>query len=156
MYVPRNSPKLTLFLRQFFFSYSLDDLFGGGIPTGSIIELCGLTATGKTQICNTIAQNIVYKYDVECFWIDSKFEFSSKRLISNLKAKQLTTLQIGVVLKKIKFERILTAEKLIQALEELLEYHPNLQILIIDSIPAMMLQLQNEKSQSKNQQFQVN
>lgn len=93
---------------------------------------------------------------MECFWIDSKFEFSSKRLISNLKAKQLTTLQIGVVLKQIKFERILTAEKLIQALEELLENHPNLQILIIDSIAAMMLQLQNEKSQSKNQQFQVN
>lgn len=89
---------------------------------------------------------------MECFWIDSKFEFSSKRLRSNLQAKQLTTQQVGDVLCKIKLERILNVEKLIQALEELLinmKNHPAFKILIIDSIAAMMLQIQNEKIQSR-------
>lgn len=59
--------------------------------------------------------------------------------------------KIGDVLEKIKVERIFNVPKLIEALEELvanIRIQPKFKILIIDSIAAIMLQLQNEKPQS--------
>lgn len=40
------------------FSKAVDELFGYGIPTESIVELCGAPGQGKTQICLQLCASV--------------------------------------------------------------------------------------------------
>jgi Rad51 len=54
---------------------------------GKVYEFCGHSATGKTQICNTIAVNLAEKYLCEVFYVNTRDNFSSARVHSILQAK---------------------------------------------------------------------
>ena len=43
--------------------YSIDSLLDGGILTGELLDISGLTATGKTQVTNFIkTAQVIYMY----------------------------------------------------------------------------------------------
>jgi Rad51 len=57
------------------------------LAPGKVYEFCGHSASGKTQICNTIAINLAEKYGCEVFYVSTRDNFSSKRMHSMLVAK---------------------------------------------------------------------
>lgn len=68
-------------------SSSLDVMFDGGFLTGKIYELCGASASGKTQLCLTIATHIAHDFKQQVHYIDTKTDFSGKRVQEILEAK---------------------------------------------------------------------
>ncbi|XP_026671085.1 DNA repair protein RAD51 homolog A [Ceratina calcarata] len=68
-------------------STEMDRLLGGGIETGSITEIFGEFASGKTQICHTLAVNCQLPIDMggaegKCLYIDTEGTFRPERLIA--------------------------------------------------------------------------
>lgn len=61
-------------------SFSIDELLEGGLMTGKIYEICGLPASGKTQFCLTLAKNVSHTSCQKVYYIDTKRDFSARRL----------------------------------------------------------------------------
>lgn len=59
---------------------SLDNLLKGGLYPGQIYEVCGVSSSGKTQLCLTIASNIALDPNNIVRYIDTKRDFSSSRI----------------------------------------------------------------------------
>ncbi|XP_018332413.1 DNA repair protein RAD51 homolog 4-like isoform X1 [Agrilus planipennis] len=58
---------------------SLDILLDGGFLTGQLYEICGLPASGKTQLCLTIAKHTATSFK-KVYYLDSKMDFTGRRL----------------------------------------------------------------------------
>lgn len=52
----------------------------GGIPIGYLTELCGLSDSGKTQLCLQMAINSVKNSENTVLYIDTKGDFSATRI----------------------------------------------------------------------------
>lgn len=52
--------------------------------TGKIYEICGPPASGKTQFCLTLARNVSKNLQQNVYYIDTKRDFSAKRVKSML------------------------------------------------------------------------
>lgn len=57
---------------------------------GHLYELCGLPSSGKTQLCLTIAVNHVLSKTKPVYYIDTKEDFCSTRVLEMLEAKCCT------------------------------------------------------------------
>lgn len=58
--------------------------------SGNIYEFCGLSSSGKTQICFTIALNVA-QYFAKCvYYIDTKHDFSARRLQDILEERKIS------------------------------------------------------------------
>lgn len=66
---------------------SLDVLLEGGLMTGKIYEICGPPASGKTQLCLTLCKNIAEKLTQNVYYLNTKGDFSAKRLKTMLTGK---------------------------------------------------------------------
>jgi len=62
-------------------------MIDGGFLTGKIYELYGASASGKTQLCLTIATHIAHDFKQQVHYIDTKSDFSGKRVQEILEAK---------------------------------------------------------------------
>jgi RecA/RadA recombinase len=69
-------------------SFSLDAMIGGGFLTGKIYEVCGPSGSGKTQLCLTISTHIAHGFKQEVHYIDTKTDFSGKRIQEVLDSKE--------------------------------------------------------------------
>nr|ADE77590.1 unknown [Picea sitchensis] len=58
----------------------LDSLLGGGLLEGTLTELVGPSASGKTQICLRAASHIAYHSQAAVMYLDTCNSFSSKRI----------------------------------------------------------------------------
>jgi len=66
-------------------SQALDDLLGGGIPTGTFVELYGAPQSGKSQLCYTLVANVLLPkkfggLEAGAIWLDTEGSFNSQRL----------------------------------------------------------------------------
>lgn len=116
---------------------------------GNIIDICGLSAAGKTQLCTTIAINLAQYCDIDTFFIDTKGDFSGKRVQKILEKRGCTESAIEKIMKRMKVERINDPYQLVTALKELIinrTRFPNFQILVIDSLPALWFLFHGDKS----------
>jgi RecA/RadA recombinase len=52
--------------------------------TGELLEVCGLSGSGKTQFCLTIAASVTVKLKQKVYYIDCKNDFSGTRMQSIL------------------------------------------------------------------------
>ncbi|XP_021916042.1 DNA repair protein RAD51 homolog 4 isoform X2 [Zootermopsis nevadensis] len=66
---------------------SLDAMIGGGFLTGKIYEVCGSSGSGKTQLCLTVSAHIAHDFKQEVHYIDTKTDFSGKRVQEVLESK---------------------------------------------------------------------
>lgn len=62
---------------------NLDELLVYGL-SNQIFEICGLSATGKSQVCKTIALNVAQYQQLDVLYIDTKRDFSVQRLVQIL------------------------------------------------------------------------
>lgn len=60
----------------------------GGLTSACIYELCGLPNSGKTLMCLTITKNYVKQSSYKLIYIDTKRDFSSKKIIQLLNIKE--------------------------------------------------------------------
>jgi RAD51-like protein 3 len=67
--------------------FSVDAMMEGGFLTGKIYEVCGPSGSGKTQLCLTISAHIAHDFKQQVHYIDTKTDFSGKRIQEMLQTK---------------------------------------------------------------------
>ncbi|OZJ03309.1 hypothetical protein BZG36_02280 [Bifiguratus adelaidae] len=130
-----------------FSSNALDSLFGGaGIPTAKVIEICGCPGTGKTQIALQLSANVICnpEGDQPCrsIYIDTEGSFMAARLRDMLPTvSDLSTQDDNSPLDNLYYYRVcnhLELLALVKSLDQQLEDHNNVRLVVIDSIAFLM------------------
>ncbi|XP_059048561.1 DNA repair protein RAD51 homolog 4-like [Achroia grisella] len=121
---------------------NLDEILDGGIPVG-ITELCGLSESGKTQLCFQLAINCVINTENNVLYIDTKGDFSAMRIQKILDTHGYSHKDMALILYKIKVICLWTIEELIELLKKIKNNQcdiENISLIIIDSLPCLMFQ----------------
>lgn len=74
--------------------FRLDNLLDGGLFSGNIYELCGPSASGKTQLCYSVLLNLIITTKKDIVYIDTKNKFSVNRIKQILKNKYMTNNEV--------------------------------------------------------------
>lgn len=129
---------------------SIDSILEGGLLTGNIYELCGLSGVGKTQICFAAIAHVTSNLKQNIYYIDSNLSFSGERMQSILDAKCLDDEEIGNIMNKIKVVNIRNIYQLFSFLhkwkEDLQEMRGeySIRLVIIDSLPPLFFNFYGE------------
>jgi len=119
-------------------SQNLDDLLGGGIETGAVIELFGEYRTGKTQLAHQLCVNVQLKQedgglDGAALYIDTEGTFRPERIIQMAEAKDM---DYNKALQKIVVGRAYNSDHqilLIKEASKIIE-EKNIKLVIVDSL----------------------
>ena len=119
-------------------SNELDELLGGGIETGALIEFFGEYRTGKTQIMHQLCVNVQLPKELgglggNALYIDTEGTFRPERIIQMAEALDLDTKQ---VLKNIVFGRAYNSDHQVILVKEAanLIKEKNIKLIIVDSL----------------------
>ncbi|MFX1499680.1 MAG: DNA repair and recombination protein RadA [Promethearchaeota archaeon] len=119
-------------------SQELDDLLGGGVETGSVIEFFGEFRTGKTQIMHQLCVNVQLSEEKggiggRALYIDTEGTFRPERIIQMAEALDLDHRE---VLKNIVFGRAYNSDHQIVLIKEAanLIKEKNIKLIIVDSL----------------------
>lgn len=116
-------------------------MLNGGLQTGNIIDLCGVPASGKTQLHTTLAIKFAIDRQSETIIIDTKGDFSGERIHRILVHRKIDNLaQRKDIMERIKVQTCNDPDHLIQFIEKLIskiDSFKNLQLFVIDSLPAL-------------------
>lgn len=126
-----------------FASFSLDSLLHGGFIFGHLIDVCGLSASGKTQLHTTIAVNWSINFNYETFVIDTKGDFSGQRIHRMLAPhrQKFSSDKCKQIMRNIRVEKCNNSlMQLIECIDRLLQsmhlYH-KFKLLVIDALPTL-------------------
>ncbi|XP_015431562.1 PREDICTED: DNA repair protein RAD51 homolog 4 [Dufourea novaeangliae] len=129
---------------------SLDNLLKGGLYPGQIYEVCGISSSGKTQLCLTIASNIALRSNSLVRYIDTKKDFCGSRIEEILLRKNCSKQVIDEALDHIRVCTIKNLHQLLKVLRWLTialkgeTEQCRTRIIIIDSLPAIIFMLSND------------
>lgn len=119
----------------------------------SFWEICGPTGVGKTQLALTLLLNFVTQQYHQALYIDTKLDFSANRIRNMLKSREIEAEQHAGIMSFIKVERVLSAQGLVEMLEELHkqlmvenEDVKDIKLIVIDSLPAVWFLLRAESN----------
>ena len=119
-------------------SQELDDLFGGGIETGCVVEFFGEFRTGKTQIAHQLCVNVQLPMedgglDGNALYIDTEGTFRPERIVQMSEGLDLDHKKI---LKNIIFGRAYNSDHQILLIKEAanLIKEKNIKLIIVDSL----------------------
>lgn len=108
---------------------------------GNLIDLCGASASGKTQLYTTIALNMSINNNIETVVIDTNGDFSGERIYRMLLHRQIRNEKTCEEhMKRIKIAKCTNSSQLIEMIEKLIEEidsFTNFKMLVIDSMPAL-------------------
>ncbi|XP_069134640.1 DNA repair protein RAD51 homolog 3-like isoform X1 [Argopecten irradians] len=137
------------------FSEQLDNMLGGGIALCKVTELCGTPGTGKTQICMQLCVDVQIPaclggLEAEVVYIDTEGGFMVERLVDIVQAsvdcckqmagqdsEELPEFSLENLLSRIYYYRCHDYSELqatIHLLPDIVEKHPKVRLVIIDSI----------------------
>ncbi|CAL7947755.1 unnamed protein product [Xylocopa violacea] len=126
---------------------SLDNLLKGGLYPGHIYEICGLSASGKTQLCFAIATNVALEPHNCVRYIDTKRDFCGSRIEQILVQKGCSKQVINETMERIKVCSIYNLHQLFKVLRWLTvnlreeSERCRTRTIIIDCLPAIIFQL---------------
>ncbi len=119
-------------------SQELDNLFGGGIETGCVVEFFGEFRTGKTQIAHQLCVNVQLPREDgglngNALYIDTEGTFRPERIIQMAEGLDLDNKK---VLKNIVFGRAYNSDHQILLIKEAsnLIKEKNIKLVIVDSL----------------------
>jgi DNA repair protein RadA len=119
-------------------SQELDDLLGGGVETGSLIEFFGEFRTGKTQIMHQLCVNVqlpLEKGGIEgkALYIDTEGTFRPERIIQMSEGLDLDH---NKILKNIIFGRAYNSDHQVILIKEAanLIKEQNIKLIVVDSL----------------------
>lgn len=119
-------------------------MLDGGLKSGNLYDICGLSASGKTQFCNTVAINLASNYKYETLYVDAKNDFSGQRIYNMLNARNCSDNECGAIMNSIRLQSIYDVHELLTILRELpayLQEHKQAKCLIVDSLPSLWFPL---------------
>ncbi|KAF5308528.1 hypothetical protein FQR65_LT06193 [Abscondita terminalis] len=125
---------------------SLDAILLGGLSTGTIYEICGLPSTGKTQFNLTLTKNVLQTSNTNVYYIDTKKDFSAKRLKAMLDD---TGQQVNYekIMSRVFIKQIFTVYDLVNTLYEIKSLLSSkklrARLIIIDSLPPLFYSISN-------------
>ncbi|XP_076232634.1 rad51 recombinase D [Calliopsis andreniformis] len=127
----------------------LDELLKGGLYPGQIYEICGISSSGKTQLCFTIACNIALKPNTLVWYIDTKRDFSGSRIEQMLLRKNYSKQVVDEIMNSIKVWNVQNCKQLFKVLHWLKtalkeEKECCTKLIIIDSLSAIIYQYFHE------------
>ncbi|PNF36887.1 DNA repair protein RAD51-like protein 4 [Cryptotermes secundus] len=124
---------------------SVDAMMEGGFLTGKIYEVCGPSGSGKTQLCLTISTHIAHDFEQQVHYIDTKTDFSGKRVQEMLQTRGYNDEVIGAVMERIQVTRIQDIYELFSFLQHLKTslHHEqdgdhSVRIIFLDSLPVLL------------------
>jgi DNA repair protein RadA len=119
-------------------SQELDDLLGGGVETGSLIEFFGEFRTGKTQICHQLCVNVQLTKEQgglegRALYIDTEGTFRPERIIQMSEALNL---DYNKILRNIIYGRAYNSDHQILLIKEAANIikEKNIKLIIVDSL----------------------
>jgi DNA repair protein RadA len=119
-------------------SQELDNLFGGGIETGCVIEFFGEFRTGKTQLAHQLCVNVQLPredggLDGNALYIDTEGTFRPERIIQMAEGLDLDHKKI---LKNIVFGRAYNSDHQVLLIKEAANIirEKNVKLIIVDSL----------------------
>jgi DNA repair protein RadA len=119
-------------------SQELDDLLGGGVETGSVIEFFGEFRTGKTQIMHQLCVNVQLSREKgglegKALYIDTEGTFRPERIIQMAEGLDL---DYNKILKNIVFGRAYNSDHQILLIKEATNIikEKNIKLIVIDSL----------------------
>ncbi|MHA1292544.1 MAG: DNA repair and recombination protein RadA [Promethearchaeota archaeon] len=119
-------------------SKELDDLLGGGVETGSLIEFFGEFRTGKTQIMHQLCVNVQLPrekggLESNALYIDTEGTFRPERIIQMAEALDL---DYNKVLKNIVFGRAYNSDHQMLLIKEAANIirEKNIKLIVVDSL----------------------
>ena len=119
-------------------SQELDDVLGGGIETGSVIEFFGEFRTGKTQIMHQLCVNVQLPKEKgglegRALYIDTEGTFRPERIIQMAEGLDL---DYNTVLKNIVFGRAYNSDHQILLIKEATSIikEKNIKLIVVDSL----------------------
>ena len=119
-------------------SQELDDLLGGGVETGSVLEFFGEFRTGKTQIMHQLCVNVQLPKEKgglegKALYIDTEGTFRPERIIQMAEGLDL---DYNDVLKNIVFGRAYNSDHQILLIKEATQIikEKNIKLIVIDSL----------------------
>jgi DNA repair protein RadA len=119
-------------------SQELDDLLGGGVETGSLIEFFGEFRTGKTQIMHQLCVNVQLNQEKggiegRALYIDTEGTFRPERIIQMAEGLDLDH---NKILKNIVFGRAYNSDHQIVLIKEAsnLIKEQNIKLIVVDSL----------------------
>lgn len=113
----------------------------------NLIDICGSPDAGKTQLCTSIAVNLAQFIQEETLWIDTKADFSARRIYKILKNRDCSESEIKRIMQRIRIDTCNDPNKLIQMIEQLIENfeeYKSAKLLVIDSLPALWFHFHGE------------
>ncbi|CAL7947757.1 unnamed protein product [Xylocopa violacea] len=119
----------------------------GGLYPGHIYEICGLSASGKTQLCFAIATNVALEPHNCVRYIDTKRDFCGSRIEQILVQKGCSKQVINETMERIKVCSIYNLHQLFKVLRWLTvnlreeSERCRTRTIIIDCLPAIIFQL---------------
>ncbi|TPX71167.1 hypothetical protein SpCBS45565_g01351 [Spizellomyces sp. 'palustris'] len=133
------------------FSKAFDSMLGGsGVPTGRVTEVCGAPGMGKTQLGMQLCVNVQIPISCggaegEAIYIDTEGSFVVERVAEIARAtyrfvggsEEQEKEQVDEYLSRIHYFRIhgyLEQIALINQMDQFLKKHPNVKLMVIDSI----------------------
>ncbi|BES95597.1 Rad51 [Nesidiocoris tenuis] len=125
----------------------LDEILGGGLRTGSLLELCGTSGCGKTQICLNLAINIVAQHNVRVMYVDTKRDLVPSHFSAVVDALGYRT-EKAAILSRVMVTRPDTIYSLISTLHGLQgiqKREKRIKILIIDSVVDLYYPFLNDQ-----------
>ncbi|KAK1134162.1 hypothetical protein K0M31_011943 [Melipona bicolor] len=130
---------------------SLDNLLEGGLYYGQIYEICGISSSGKTQLCFAIATNIALSANNIVRYIDTKRDFCGSRIEQILLKKNCSKQVIDEVMDRIKVCCVYSIHQLFKVLYWLIDSLKEedvgcrTRIVIIDSLPGVIFKSSKDK-----------
>lgn len=117
-------------------SFNLDYLFGGGVPSGRIIEVLGEESSGKSTLALYIAAQF-QKQKKKVVFLDPEYAFSASYAKS-----------IGVDVNKLLISQTSSGEETFDVAENLIKTG-DIDLIIIDSVAALLPDAEMEKEISQ-------
>lgn len=119
-------------------SQELDDLLGGGVETGGIIEFFGEFRTGKTQVMHQLCVNVQLPRDMgglggRALYIDTEGTFRPERIIQ---MSEFLNLDYNQILKNIIYGRAYNSDHQMLLIKEAANIikAKNIKLIIVDSL----------------------
>jgi len=140
-----------------FGSKAFDKMLGGGLHIGSITELYGQWASGKTQIAHLLCVT-VQKDDPTAIsiYIDSESCFRNERIEHFAKGLKLDP---DKILNNIKVARVFNTDHqmfMVEKIEELIKNGENVKLIIVDSLTSLFRSEFSGRGQLADRQQKLN
>ncbi|KAF6207036.1 hypothetical protein GE061_018274 [Apolygus lucorum] len=130
-----------------------DEVLEGGLRIGTLLEVCGSSGSGKTQLCLNVAVRLAGEYKIDVVYADTKGDLVASHLASLVEDLGYQE-DFDGVLERIKVAKTKTMQSLISTLRHLQDPHKmtkRSKVIIVDSLASLYFPFIGVKTSDGNE-----